>query len=110
MQRLLIFRGAWSLMLELQGAVATHKDLKRDEVEKKMSQRQQIDVLFSLMGLARQANRQNITHWTFVSNVASMALGVGKADSLQRIATRALSQGQRQQQRQRRTGCQQYAE
>ena len=47
--------------------------------KKKMSDRRKIDVFFSLVVLARLANRQNVTYWALVSNIASMVRGVGRA-------------------------------
>ena len=74
-----VYGDVWTLMMDLRGAVGTRDGSKRDLAEKKMSERRKIDVFFSLMVLARMANRQNVTYWALVSNVASMARGVGRA-------------------------------
>ena len=75
-----IFGSTWSHLMALRGHSDNTKDgSSRETDQTKTRATKRRDVFFQILSLARVANRQCLTHWALVSNVAAMARGVGRA-------------------------------
>ena len=75
----IVFGDLWHLLLEIRGSANTRDGSKRDAKEKKRLQQRNPDVFFQLLLISRTAHRQSLPYWALVSNVSSMARGVGRA-------------------------------